>query len=431
MHSNSLRRFIIIAVAVTCTILVVSYSFLLRFYLTRGLHIDSEFRLEAEARQYLDKWAITPTTPLPKTATITAYLGYEMLPSDIRAACPKEKLVPGDFMPLELDRPFYHIHTILRPDGRVVYFIFKFDKDQKPTPSSKQFFTFYFHLPIVIGVITISLIILLAAYLLKRLAHPVENLRNWAMQLEMENLEDDPPPLTYVELNQLAELFRSNLRRLNEGVIRERQFQQYASHELRTPIAILTNNLELMERLGIHEHPCFASSFARMEKTVKRMLHLTNTLLWVCGEAKTRLPDEILKLDSLISNVIEENSYLLIGKDIFLDIRMEPVVMQAPKTVVHIIFSNLIRNAFQHTTKGAVKIFLENGTCMIINDKNSENPQCEVGFGLGLQLTQQLTDHLGFSIEIIDEVDQYAVSVQFPFHQNRRESVGTSGRSSS
>jgi signal transduction histidine kinase len=415
MTRNSLRRFIILAVAVACTILVVCYSLLLRFYLTRGLHMDTEYRLDAEASLYLEQYAENPETPLPRTATITSFLGYDALPADVRAVWPREALTPGAFMQTLSKNHLFYLHGVRRADGRDVFFLFDFQVDQQPSDATRQFFTYYLYLPVAIGVVTISLIILLAVSLLRRIARPVENLRNWAMGLEMDNLEDEPPPLTYIELNQLAELFRSNLRRLNDGVTREKQFQQYASHELRTPIAILANNLELMDRLGIHEHACFESSFARMEKAVKRMLHLTNTLLWVCREEKTRLPEEEIKLDSLISTVIDENSYLLIGKDIALDIRMESRVIRAPKAVVHIVLSNVLRNAFQHTTHGRIAVRLEqDGRLEIVNDTHADSGGGSDGFGLGLQLTKQLADHLGFRLEIVDSVDQYAVVVTPP-----------------
>lgn len=412
--TTSLRRFIIFSIAATCVVLAVCCFFLLRFYLTHGLHMDTEFRLESEANKYLEEYENNPDTSLPKTATITAYLGYDALPEIIRKGADKEELVPGTFLQTGTKENFSYMYTAKRPDGALVHFVFQFQPSRKPLKSIENFFAYYLYLPIAIGVVSTTLIILLAVYMLKRGARPVEDLRNWAMTLEMEHLEKEAPDFTYSELNQLAEMFRSNLRRLSAGIEREHQFQQYASHELRTPIAILKNNLELMEQLGIQENKRYVPAFSRMEKAVMKMQFITTTLLWVCREEKTRLPHEEVKLGALLSSIVHENEYLLEGKDINLETSFAAKTIQAPKTIALIILSNLVRNALQHTLRGDVSMRLDAASLRIRNDNaGNRDDDTQEGFGLGLMLTRQLASSISWDIQIQDQDGTFTVDVFF------------------
>ncbi len=414
MSKHSLRRSIILSVVAACTVLVLGYSLLLQFYLKHGLHMDTEFRLRAEAQLYLEQYANNPDVPLPKTATITAYLGFDALPDEIRTLCSPQDLISGQFHQVERKQFLYYMYTVRRPDGQPAYFVFHLHKDKKPTEARQYFFTFFLYIPLAIGIGTTLIVVLLSVYMLKRIARPVERLHDWATHLDMDGLDNDTTDFTYAELNHLADLFRGNLRRLYAGAERERKFQQYASHELRTPIAILKNNLELMDRLGIHEHNRFESSYGRMEKAVRKMQHLTNTLLWACREDGTRLESEPLALNSLMQGLIEENTYLLEGKDIKIDSRLNPVRVQAARPVAVIILGNLVRNAFQHTTRGTITMACGEQGVSIENDKPTvPDYDRRENFGLGLQIARQLARRMGWDLRTEDMGSTFAARITF------------------
>ncbi len=69
-----------------------------------------------------------------------------------------------------------------------------------------------------------------------------------------------------------------------------------------------------------------------------------------------------------------------------------------------IVLGNLIRNAFQHTWKGQVIISQQGSQISIINrqfNADIDVAPTELGFGLGLQLTAQLTEKLGWPYQNI------------------------------
>ncbi|MGD9217002.1 MAG: hypothetical protein PVJ84_19485, partial [Desulfobacteraceae bacterium] len=77
-----------------------------------------------------------------------------------------------------------------------------------------------------------------------------------------------------------------------------------------------------------------------------------------------------------------------------------------------IVIHNLIRNAFQHTWRGTIRITQQNGTVDIVNDTAKENGNSEdMGFGLGLQLIEQLTARLNWPYSIITESERHRARV--------------------
>ena len=230
--------------------------------------------------------------------------------------------------------------------------------------------------------------------------------------MDINNPEGHKINFKYEELDQLAHLLWNNMKRLSEGVEREKRFQKYSSHELRTPIAILQNNLELQERLGIEENERLKPSYLRMRKAVAGMRHLTETLLWASRESRGQLPEEDVDVSTEILHTVEENRYLLQSKEVDLKLTLEQFNVTMPLRAFQILLSNIIRNAFQYSFEGEIRIILQQGilevsnlSCPDVRDGKTES------FGLGLQLTTQLAERLGWELNLAEQDERFVVRV--------------------
>lgn len=422
-RSRSIRRSIILFIVATSSVLVVSYSIMMGYYMVRGLDLSTQFRLKDEAANYAERYQLDPDTPLPRSSHLNAYSDYASLPQIVRDEFTEAELQAGDVLECESDGAHYFTHAYERRDGRTVYFVFHFLEDEMPEQAGRRFRIYFFYAPATVGFLTILVVFGLAVFLLRRVARPVEDLYEWAFSLSLDTVDNRAPDFKYEELIELGELFHKALVRLSAGIEREKRFQKFASHELRTPIAVLQNNLELLERLGIREDSRFVPSFTRMDKAVKNMRHLTTTLLWVSREEDILLPDDTIALDKLVNEIIDENSYLLVGKDISLDTSLDRVTVMAPTTVVRIIISNIIRNAFQHAYEGEIVIALEAGLIQVANEinPNARNGKTEC-HGLGLQLITQTTERLGWELKRSEHAGKFLITLMFPVAQSDPES---------
>ena len=88
---------------------------------------------------------------------------------------------------------------------------------------------------------------------------------------------------------------------------------------------------------------------------------------------------------------------LLSGKKVDVAIKCEPTVLALPEALCRIDISNLIRNAFQYTWSGKVDISLTGKKLEILNiNEADEERNDELGFGLGLELTERLVGQQGW-----------------------------------
>jgi len=98
----------------------------------------------------------------------------------------------------------------------------------------------------LLGVLILALFILVLLMILRTIARPVESLQDWAKNINIDDLKDPIPNFKYKELNDLAGIIHNSLGKVSKTLEREQEFLRYASHELRTPIAIIRSNSSIL-----------------------------------------------------------------------------------------------------------------------------------------------------------------------------------------
>ncbi|MDX1750799.1 MAG: HAMP domain-containing sensor histidine kinase [Methylophaga sp.] len=255
----------------------------------------------------------------------------------------------------------------------------------------------------------IALTLMLITWLLMRsISSPVARLNNWTQSLTPENLSQPLPDFLYPELNQMARLIQNSLSSVQRSLDREHRFLRYTSHELRTPISVIRNNIELqykvLQQTSSSLNPMQRDIADRIDRASITMQHLTETLLWLSREDNEKLPESVVEIDKLLLEITEEMRYLLRDKSVELIVETHPYQSSISAVAARIVLGNLIRNAFQHTWEGQVIISQQGSQISIVNrqfNADIDVAPTELGFGLGLQLTAQLTEKLGWSYQNI------------------------------
>ncbi len=279
----------------------------------------------------------------------------------------------------------------------------------------------FFWIP-VFGLGGIVVFALLLIMVMRRVASPVEALRDWAKSLNAESLQQPPPEFKYKELNTLAIIVHNSLNSVQESLDREHEFLRNASHELRTPIAVIRTNVELLNKINSKSSMTTKQQqvIERIERAGFTMSHLTETLLWLSRDESLSLTPELVKLDEQIMQTVEDLSYLLRGKSVTVELDTSEWQVELPATACRIVLANLIRNAFQHTDTGVVTIRQQQGQVVIRNVNDdvdtamvNDSSTNDLGFGLGVKLTDKLTARFNWQHQREIESSGHRVTVNF------------------
>lgn len=305
---------------------------------------------------------------------------------------------------------------IVERDGKDFY-VSRFNEHIKSEHKEDAFFIDPMVIVVLLGLFVIILFVLTLLSIFKKIAVPVESLQQWAKKLTIADLNKEVPDFKYVELNALADLIHENLASVDESIKREQRFLSYASHELRTPIAVLRSNTALLEKINpepSNKERIVRDRIARASLTMKSM---TETLLWLSREGEIQMPLEPTCLGDLVKNIQQELKYLLVGKNVKVNVELDENIVELPLTASVIVLNNLIRNAFQHTQEGHVDIVQKGDEITITNVEsdleNQEQLNEELGFGLGMQLVEKLTMQFGWQYRTSEMENGYQVSVIF------------------
>jgi signal transduction histidine kinase len=219
------------------------------------------------------------------------------------------------------------------------------------------------------------------------------------------------------ELLVIANAMNDYQRRTEFFLERERIFIDTASHELRTPIAVITGASELaLDQADLP--PAARLQIQRTLRTARNVEQLI-TLLLTLTKDPSRLARSSgpVHLHELLPEVVNDHRHLLQGKslDILIDC-LEPSIVEAPLHIVQAAIGNLLRNAIEHSDRGEIHVRLEAEAIITIVDPGHGMTPEEVsrlyaqmargggdaraGGGIGLNLLARLCEHLNWGLSI-------------------------------
>jgi signal transduction histidine kinase len=152
-------------------------------------------------------------------------------------------------------------------------------------------------------------------------------------------------PTRYVptELVPLVNAINLALDRLEHGLMRQREFNANAAHQLRTPLAVLSANIQTMQD---------KTTAAKLIYDIEQMSRIVNQLLLVARlETTSHLSNEPIDLLAIATDVATNLAPLAIASGRHLEILngTGPILVQANAEALRAALSNLVENALCHT----------------------------------------------------------------------------------
>ena len=254
----------------------------------------------------------------------------------------------------------------------------------------------------------------LGLVVMRRAVAPVAHLARAVADIDLEHLSAgdhkriESARFFNDEVGVLAATIENTLERISAFVARERYFTSSASHELRTPITVITGALELLEQSDLS-----SADKVLVDRVRRATLDMKTTIdmfLCLARETDDGQYEETFQVLPLVSRAIDQQRHLLSDKRIDVDMenQSEPCVRGHPQAFA-IAVSNLVRNAFEHTLdgQGPITVCIRERELVITNqtshDAEGRHAATEAppnGYGLGLGIVQRLCERNGWSFTL-------------------------------
>ncbi len=184
-------------------------------------------------------------------------------------------------------------------------------------------------------------------WLARRALRPVARMTGEAAEIGMTRLDERiEVPDTADELARLAETLNGMLDRLEHGVEERRRFTSDASHELRSPLAVMAAEIDVSVRSpDLHPEAREVLSSAREE--VERMTVTVEDLLTLAriDEGRLDLVRTPVELRTLAASVAQKFATIGERRGIRMDADGEEVIVPADRERLEQVVTNLVDNA--------------------------------------------------------------------------------------
>ena len=257
---------------------------------------------------------------------------------------------------------------------------------------------------------------------------PVRKITHRVKEISEDNISARLDPVdSQDELMELTKQINTMLDKLQQAFERQENFVSDASHELKTPLAVIAGYANLLRRWGKDDPKVLDEAVNAISRESENMKRIVDQLLWLAKLGDFALNCTAFNLYETVSGVVEGYRLVNTGHQIELS-GEQTVTLNTDKNLLTEAVRTLVDNAIKYTPaeKGVIKLFVEcveggveiavqdNGIgisdadCSQIFDRffrcdkvrGRESGSC----GLGLTICKQIVEMMGGKISVESEL---------------------------
>mgnify|MGYP000135278407 CR=1 FL=1 len=424
------------------------------FYSILAQEGEKVLLLEEESPEQLEQ-SVMPTGMMPELFTTGVYRRFTDLPENIQDAFSFDS---SSFDSLFFDSSSSYgasYELLVQEVEQEVIYLLPYGWSEKPEFYLLHRYSLadeedigFFSLMLENRNILLVMIMLLVAYALMmhlglRLVQPVWELRQWVQRLDQSSdgtAGVERPSFKFVELEQVAHQVQLSFQAVQQQAEKEKQFLRTLSHELRTPLAISKAALELLSRQKTRLPEKVQSRLDKLQRANSSMIATSDAILWLWSQDPLPEQEQAIQLQPLLQDIVKENQHLLRGRKVDIVLPENDLACNGNTKVLTILLRNLIRNAFQYSAEGEIRMSLRDNQLCIdnplrvdlmaerqVNSKGDsrksdqasvqqgmEEGVQEYGFGIGLYLVQHTCQRLGWQCRHQRDHQRFSVQLSLP-----------------
>lgn len=264
----------------------------------------------------------------------------------------------------------------------------------------------------------LPLLLLAMVWAVRRALLPVRQLTSELQARDAADLRPVPNTHTPVELQPLVGAMNGLFTRIEDTLARERRFTADAAHELRTPLAVLRAQWDVVRRAAGPER---ASAEAKLTAGMDRMGRLVTQMLALSRvEVSTTLPlSEEVDWPATVAQAINDCLPLAERRRVELacdwpPVGQHPLPLLGSPALLTVMLRNLLDNAVRYAPEGSLVTLRFSPTQLVVDNAgpplsaeqlarlgerfHRPEGQVETGSGLGVSIVQRIAALHGLSV---------------------------------
>lgn len=235
---------------------------------------------------------------------------------------------------------------------------------------------------LLIDIVGVICAILIGSYISRKILKPVEEIRSTAERISIEDLSqriatDGPDD----EMKELTVTFNSMIARLEDSFKKQNQFISDASHELRTPIAVIQGYANLINRWGKSDPSVLQEAIDSIRGETEHMSNLIKKLLFLAKSDQSLLnvQKEPLSLNEAVGEICRELEIMEVKRNVTVEEQAEVLIMGDSALIKQLLWIHT-ENALKYTKDGGSIHFvvgkdISHGFISIIDDGPGISPE--------------------------------------------------------
>ena len=259
----------------------------------------------------------------------------------------------------------------------------------------------------IIALVALFLLSIVVGWVMSgRVLKPVEAITSVAREIEAPDLSrridlkgpDD-------ELKRLASTFDGMLDRLDAAFTSQRQFLADTSHDLRTPLAVIQSNIELVAEDAGASIAEWQEAGGIVRRNTEKMSKMIDGLLATARLQTGRAQSVMVDLSDLVEAKASEFRSVVAEREVSVDAVVSPAVISGVEVSLDRALTNLLENAQRVAPRGSTIVLgcgisEEGWAWMAVEDQGPGLPQAKGDrIGLGLSIVTQIAQAHGGDLD--------------------------------
>ncbi|TFE03317.1 cell wall metabolism sensor histidine kinase WalK [Jeotgalibacillus sp. R-1-5s-1] len=309
-----------------------------------------------------------------------------------------------------------------------------------PLDSYQSMVNYMIFLSIILGLGALLFSAVAAYFLAGKFIQPVTALGKTMKKTQQEGFQNQlMVPEVQDEVGGLIDIFNDMMKELEKNFLKQRQFAEDASHEMRTPLQIIEGHLALIQRWGKKDPEILEESLSISLQELERIKKLVNDLLLlskadrdmirenltplnpvdtihdVCRKMKSIYKDRDIKCQAETAQIGIEKEHLEQVLIIFIDNALKYSPDGTPVTLTGEKAGDMYRLTIIDEGEGISEEHLPHIFDRFYRVDKSRSREAG-GNGLGLSIAKRLLDMYKVGVAITSSSDGTKVRMEFPIY---------------